>query len=148
LRRGVVDVIGSDHAPHTLEEKAGSYPATPSGMTGVQTLLPLMLDHCHHGRLSLERLVELTSANAARLFGIAGKGALEVGYDGDVTLVDLAARRTITNSWIRSRCGWTPFDGVSVQGWPVATVIRGRCVMREGELLGSPGGLPLRFACA
>ncbi len=145
LAEGVVDVIGSDHAPHTLEEKAKPYPASPSGMAGVQTLLPLMLDHVNAGRLSLERLVDLTSAGPARIYGIAGKGRIAVGYDADFSIVDLTARREITNAWIASKCGWSPFDGMSVTGWPKATVIRGKTVMREDELIGEPAGQPVRF---
>lgn len=143
---GTVDVIGSDHAPHTLEEKRGVYPNTPSGMTGVQTLVPIMLNHVQAGRLSLDRFIDLTSAGPARLFGVAAKGRIAAGYDADFTVVDLGAKRTIENSWIRSRAGWTPFDGMTVTGWPVATVVRGRIVMREGELLGPPSGKPVRFA--
>ncbi|MDJ0611734.1 MAG: dihydroorotase [Kiloniellales bacterium] len=145
LDQGIVDVIGSDHAPHTREEKAGDYPATPSGMPGVQTLLPLMLDHVNAGRLSLRRLVDLTSAGPQRIFGIAGKGRLAVGYDGDLTLVDLGARREITADWLAAKCGWSPFEGMTVTGWPMATVIRGRIVMRDGALQGEPAGRPVRF---
>ena len=142
---GTVDVIGSDHAPHTLEEKQRTYPASPSGMTGVQTLVPVMLDHVSAGRLSLERFIDLTSAGPARVFGIARKGRIAAGYDADFTIVDLAARRTIENGWIRSRAGWSPYDGMAVTGWPTATVVRGRPVMRDGELLGPPAGKPVRF---
>jgi dihydroorotase len=145
LDQGIVDCIGSDHAPHTREEKAKPYPTSPSGMPGVQTLLPIMLDHVANGRLTLERLVDLTSAGPARIYGMAGKGRIAVGYDADLTLVDLAAVRRIENSWIASRCGWTPFDGVSVRGWPVMTVLRGHMVMREDSLVGEPIGQPLRF---
>lgn len=145
LDDGVVDVIGSDHAPHTRAEKDGDYPKTPSGMPGVQTLVPVMLDHVTAGRLSLERFVDLTAHGPARIYGIAGKGRLAKGHDGDFTIVDLKARRTITNDWIRSKCGWTPFDGRDVVGWPMATVIRGRIVMRDDELLGEPSGEPVRF---
>ncbi|OAN54073.1 dihydroorotase [Paramagnetospirillum marisnigri] len=145
IASGVVDVLGSDHAPHTLEEKGQPYPQSPSGMTGVQTLVPLMLDHVNHGRLSLERLVDLTSAGPARIYNIAGKGRIALGYDADFTVVDMRAERTITNDWIESRCGWTPFDGKTVTGWPVATIVRGRTVMREGQLLGAPVGEPVRF---
>ncbi len=142
---GIVDVVGSDHAPHTSEEKAKPYPASPSGMPGVQTLVPLMLDHVNAGRLSLERFVDLTSTGAQRVFGTAGKGRLAVGYDGDLTLVDLKAQREIKASDQASRCGWTPFDGMMVTGWPVMTIVRGRVVMRDGALQGDPVGERVRF---
>jgi dihydroorotase len=145
VSQGVVDVIGSDHAPHSRAEKAGDYPATPSGMPGVQTLLPLLLDHVNAGRLSLERLVDLTSAGPQRVYGIAGKGRIAAGYDADLTLVDLTARRVITGKWLASKCGWSPFEGMTVTGWPAATVIRGRVVMRDDELQGTPAGRPVRF---
>jgi dihydroorotase len=146
VAEGVVDVLGSDHAPHTRDEKARPYPDSPSGMAGVQTLLPLMLDHVHAGRLSLARLVDLTSAGPARVFGLPAKGRIAEGADADLVLVDLARRETLRNAQIASRCGWTPFDGQQVTGWPVATVLRGCVVMREGEVLGEPSGRPLRFA--
>lgn len=142
---GVVDVIGSDHAPHTSDEKDKPYPQSPSGMTGVQTLVPIMLDHVNSGRLSLERFVDLTSAGPARIFNIAGKGRVALGYDADFTLVDMQTERVITNQWIVSRCGWTPFDGKRVTGWPIATIIRGRTVMRDGQLMGEAAGKPVRF---
>ena len=145
VAQGVVDVIGSDHAPHSLEEKAKPYPTSPSGMPGVQTLLPLLMDHVNAGRLTLERLVDLTSAGPARIYGIAGKGRIAVGYDADLSIVDLKAKREITADWLASKCGWSPFEGRRVTGWPVATVIRGRVVMREAELLGDPAGAPVRF---
>ncbi len=142
---GIVDCIGSDHAPHTREEKARPYPRSPSGLTGVQTLLPLLLDHMAQGRLTLARLVDLTSAGPARIFGIAGKGRIAQGYDADFTLVDLKAKRTITNDWIASRSGWTAFDGMEVTGWPKATIVRGHIVMRDDAVLDKPIGEPVRF---
>ena len=142
---GVVDCIGSDHAPHTREEKARPYPRSPSGLTGVQTLLPLMLNHVAEGRLTLQRLVDLTSAGPARIFGIAGKGRIAVGYDADFTVVDLKERRTITDAWIASKAGWTAFDGMDVTGWPKATVVRGNIVMRDDQILDRPIGIPVRF---
>src|SRR6185369_5244938 len=145
VRAGIVDCIGSDHAPHTLEEKARPYPTSPSGMPGVQTLLPLLLDHMAAGRLTLERLVDLTSAGPARIYNISGKGRLAVGYDADLTLIDLGATRRIENRWIASRCGWTPFDGVTVKGWPAMTILRGAVAMREDEVVGAPAGRPVRF---
>jgi dihydroorotase len=144
LSQGVVDVLGSDHAPHTLEEKAKPYPATPSGMPGVQTLVPVMLDHVSAGRLSLARFVDLTSAGPQRLFGIAGKGRIAVGYDADFTIVDLKAERVVEDAWIGSKCGWTPFTGRKLRGWPVGTLVRGQLAMWQGEL-GAAGGRPVRF---
>ncbi|MFN3710004.1 MAG: dihydroorotase [Alishewanella aestuarii] len=143
---GTVDILGSDHAPHTLEEKARSYPDSPSGMTGVQTLLPIMLNHVAAGRLSLLRLVDLISSNPARIFGLIGKGRLAVGYDADFTLVDLAAQRQIDNSWIASKVGWTPYHGTRVTGWPIATLINGKLVMHSDQVLGQPQGQVFRFA--
>ncbi|AZV94126.1 dihydroorotase [Bordetella sp. J329] len=145
IRNGLVDVIGSDHAPHTLAEKARPYPESPSGMTGVQTLLPVMLDHVHAGRLSLQRLVDLTSAGPARIFGIEGKGRIALGYDADFSIVDLRARRVIRNDWIASVSGWTPYDGRAVTGWPIHTVIRGCCAVRDEALTGKPKGAAVRF---
>ena len=146
VQQGIIDVLGSDHAPHTLEEKAKPYPDSPAGMAGVQTLVPVLLNHVAAGRLTLARFVDLTSAGPQRLFGIVGKGRIAVGYDADLTIVDLKRRQTITDSWIASRCGWTPYDGMSVTGWPVGTVIRGARVMWEGEVLQPGGGQPVRFA--
>lgn len=145
LAQGVVDVIGSDHAPHTREEKAKPYPASPSGMPGVQTLVPIMLDHVNAGRLSLTRFMDLTSAGPSRVFGIAGKGRLAKGYDADFTLVDLKRTETITHAQMANVSGWTPFDGKSVTGWPVMTLVRGHTVMRDGALTGPKIGQPVRF---
>jgi dihydroorotase len=145
IEQGIIDVLGSDHAPHTLEEKQKTYPASPSGMTGVQTLVPLMLDHVNAGRLSLARFVDLTSAGPARLFNIACKGRIAAGYDADFTVVDLSRTETITNKWVASRVGWTPYDGVDVTGWPVGTFVRGRRVMWQGELATASTGEPVRF---
>jgi dihydroorotase len=145
LDLGVVDVLGSDHAPHTRDEKAKPYPASPSGMTGVQTLVPLMLDHVNAGKLSLARFVDLTSAGPNRLFGIANKGRIAVGYDADFTIVDLKRRETITNAKVGSRAGWTPYDGATVTGWPVGTIVRGERVMWEGEVVAPGRGEAMRF---
>jgi dihydroorotase len=145
INSGLVDVLGSDHAPHTLEEKAKAYPQSPSGMTGVQTLVPIMLDHVSKGRLSLERFVDLTSHGPHRVFGLAGKGRIAEGYDADLTIVDLARTETIRDSWIESRSQWTPYDGVKVQGWPVGTYVRGTCAMWQGEIAGPATGQPARF---
>jgi dihydroorotase len=145
VREGLIDVIGSDHAPHTREEKDRTYPDTPSGMPGVQTLATILLDHVNAGRMSLERFVDLTASGAQRIFGVAGKGRIALGYDADFTIVDLKKKRKIENSWIASKCGWTPFDGMTTTGWPVATIIRGRTVMRDHALVASGQGEAVRF---
>lgn len=134
INNGIVDVIGSDHAPHTLDEKAQPYPNSPSGMTGVQTLLPIMLDHVHKQRLSIERLIDLTSSGPVRLFNIRNKGRIAVGYDADFSIVDLKAKRTIRNEWIASVSGWTPYDGREVTGWPIHTIVRGDIKVRDEAL--------------
>lgn len=146
IGNGVVDVLGSDHAPHTLEEKAKPYPASPSGMTGVQTLVPIMLDHVNAGRLTLERFVDLSSHGPNRIFGMARKGRIAAGYDADFTVVDMKRRETITNAQAGSRAGWTPYDGKEVTGWPVGTIVRGTRVMWEGEIATPGQGRPVEFS--
>lgn len=145
VHNGVADILGSDHAPHTREEKNHPYPESHSGMTGVQTLVPIMLDHVNAGRMSLQRFVDMTSHGPNRLFNLAGKGRIAVGYDADLTVVDMNRTETITNQWIASKPGWTPYDGVAVKGWPVGTIIRGNTVMWEGELVTAAQGQPIRF---
>ena len=145
LGQGVVDILGSDHAPHTLEEKAKPYPASPSGMPGVQTLLPLMLDHVARGHTTLQRVIDLTSAGPQRVFGIAGKGRIAVGYDADFSVVDLKARWTVTDDWLASRCGWSPFTGMELTGRAVGTIVRGHRVMWDGALAAAAIGEPIRF---
>ncbi|WP_340317507.1 dihydroorotase [Rhizorhabdus argentea] len=145
LRQGVPDVLGSDHAPHTKDEKAKVYPASPSGMPGVQTLLPLMLNHVAEGRLTLQQLIELTSAGPQRVFGLRTKGRIALGYDADFSIVDLRARWTIAEDWLASRCGWSPFTGMTLTGKPVGTIVRGHRVMWDGGLANAAIGTPIRF---
>ena len=144
INEGVVDIIGSDHAPHTLEEKSQAYPRSPSGTPGVQTLVPIMLDHVNNGKLSLDRLLDLLCYGPNRVFQISGKGRIARGYDADFTIVDLKADKTITNEQQESRAGWTPFDGKKVSAWPIATIIGGQTVMRDDELI-APVGTALQF---
>lgn len=142
---GRVDTIGSDHAPHPRAAKERPWPAVAAGLTGTQTLLPVMLDHLNAGRLTLARLVDLMAAGPARIYGMPDKGRLAHGFSADLTLVDLSARWEITSDWLASPCGWSPFEGMRVTGWPVATVVGGHVVMREGEVLGEPIGRLARF---
>ena len=145
LGQGVPDILGSDHAPHTLEEKAKPYPDSPSGMPGVQTMLPLMLNHVAEGRTTLARVIDLTSAGPQRVFGIIGKGRIAVGYDADFSVVDLKARWRIEENWLASRSGWSPFTGMTLTGRPIGTIVRGQRVMWDGALANSAIGEPIRF---
>lgn len=145
LRAGVVDVIGSDHAPHTLEEKGRPYPKSPSGMPGVQTTVPLMLHAISEGKMTLEHLVELMAHGPQRVHQLSGKGRIALGYDADFTFIDLGREETIEDSKMATRCGWTPFHGMRIQGWPVRTIIRGHDVMVNGELMPRIEAQPVRF---
>ena len=142
---GTVDTIGSDHAPHPYAAKLKPWPDCPAGLTGVQTLVPVMLNHVNAGRLSLARMVDLMSAGPARVYGAVNKGRMATGYDADFTLVDLKKKRRISNDWIVTPAGWTPFDGMNVTGWPVGTIVRGHQVMRDDEVLGKPSGQLVMF---
>ena len=144
LNDGTVDVLASDHAPHTLDEKSQIYPQSPSGTPGVQTLVPIMLNHVNAGKLSLERLVDLWSYGPERVHRLIKKGRIKEGYHADFTVIDLKRENIITNAQQKSKTGWTPFDGVKVKGWPVMTIIRGHVVMRDDELF-SPIGKPVLF---
>ena len=145
LNSGVVDIVASDHAPHTLEEKSETYPKSPSGTPGVQTLVPIMLNHVNNGKLSLEKLVSLWSYGPERIHKISNKGRIKEGYDADFTIVDMNKEMVIENSQQRSKSKWTPYDGMKVKGWPTYTIIRGSCVMQDDEILGHPMGEKIRF---
>jgi dihydroorotase len=145
VNQGVPDVLGSDHAPHTKEEKAQEYPASPSGMPGVQTLLPLMLDHVAKGRLTMQRLIDLTASGPQRIFNLVNKGRIAPGYDADFTIVDLKKQWEVEDEWLASRCGWSPFTGMTLTGRPIGTIIRGRRVMWEASLANEAHGRPVRF---
>ena len=145
VQSGLVDMIGSDHAPHTKEEKEKTYPNSPSGIPGVQTLLPLMLDHVNKGRLDLKRLVQLLAHNPARRFQLKNQGMIKEGFKANFTIIDLKAKKTIEQSWLASKCAWSPFENWKVQGWPMFTFLHGQKVMAEGEILGSPSGQKVDF---
>jgi dihydroorotase len=145
VREGVVDTVGSDHAPHPRAAKERPWPEVAAGLTGVQTLVPIMLDHVNAGRLTLGRMVDLMAAGPARVYGALGKGRIAVGYDADFSIVDLRRRRRITNDWIVTPAGWTPFDGMEVAGWPQSVIVRGRVVMRDDAVVGEPQGRLVGF---
>ena len=145
LHEKTVDVIGSDHAPHTIEEKSNNYPNSPSGMPGVQTILPIMLNHVSDRKLSIHRLVELLCYNPAKIYGLKNKGIIKLGYDADLSIIDLNKKTSINNAQMASKCGWTPFHNFKITGWPVMTIINGQIIMKDGKLIGKPSGVPLEF---
>ena len=145
VKNSVVDVLGSDHAPHSKEDKNKKYPGSPSGMPGVQTILPIMLDHINNEKLSLNQLVKLMCENPCRIFGIKNKGYLKEGYDADLTIIDMNKSVTIKNEMMASKCGWTPFDNYKVKGFPVATIVNGSVVMNDGKVVAESLGKPLEF---
>lgn len=145
IDNGTVDIIGSDHAPHTLEEKNIPFPNSPSGMPGVQTTVPVMLNHVNQGRLSLTRLIELMHYNPCRLFAMPDRMGIAVGKRANFTIVDMNKENTITSDWIESKVAWTPFEGMKVKGWPIATMLHGKMAYRDGEFLAKPSGRPIAF---
>ena len=145
VRNNYNDTIGSDHAPHLKTNKEKKYPNSPSGMPGVQTLLPVMLNHVNNKRLTLEQLMTLICENPVKIFGIQNKGFLKENYDADITIVDLNKSIKIKNEYIQSKCGWSPFHGESFKGYPVATIVNGKIKMKYGKILGDPEGQPLIF---
>ena len=145
IKNNIVDVLGSDHAPHLKVNKEKVYPDTPSGMPGVQTIFPVMLDHVNSGKLSLEQLINLMCENPCRIFGIKNKGYIKEGFDADLTIADMSKEVVIKDEMIASKCGWTPFNNYKVKGFPVGTIINGDLVMSDGKVILESKGQPLKF---
>jgi dihydroorotase len=145
IKNNIVDVLGSDHAPHSKENKDKEYPNTPSGMPGVQTIFPVMLDHVNNGKLSLEQLIKLVCENPCKIFGIKDKGFIKEGFDADLTIVDMNKEKVIKNEMMASKCGWTPFNNYKVKGFPIGTIVNGNLVMSEGKIISKAIGKPLKF---
>jgi dihydroorotase len=145
IKNSVVDILGSDHAPHSKEDKNKKYPASPSGMPGVQTILPIMLNHINNEKLNLEQLIKLMCENPCRIFGIKNKGYIKEDFDADLTIVDMNKEQTIKNEMMASKCGWTPFNNMLIKGFPVATIINGKVVMLDGKVVTEGYGKPLEF---
>tara|TARA_A100001015_G_scaffold83776_1_gene92996 strand:- start:2079 stop:3386 length:1308 start_codon:yes stop_codon:yes gene_type:complete len=146
VKNNLNDTIGSDHAPHLKVNKDKEYPNSPSGMPGVQTLMPVMLDHVNCGRLSLSQLINLVCENPIKIFGIQNKGFIKEGYDADFTVVDMDKKIIIKNENIESKCGWSPFDGIEFKGTPVGTIIDGKIKMKNSKIIGEAEGKPLKFS--
>ena len=140
-----INVIGSDHAPHTLKEKKMKWPNSPSGLPGVQTTLYLMLHHVNKKKISLEKVIELLSFNPAKIYKIKNKGQIKKGYDADITIVDLNKNYTIKNQDMAYKSGWTPFDGIKVKGYIYATLVNGKIKMIDKKIIGKPDGKMVQF---
>ena len=145
IKNNIVDVLGSDHAPHSKENENKEYPNTPSGMPGVQTIFPVMLNHVNSNKLTLEQLIKLMCENPCRIFGIKNKGYIKEGYDADLTIADMNKEVTIKNEMIVSKCGWTPFNNHKIKGFPVGTIVNGNLVMSDGKVILESKGTPLEF---
>ena len=145
VKNSIVDILGSDHAPHSKEDKKKKYPTSPSGMPGVQTILPIMLNHINNKKLNLEQLIKLMCENPCKIFGIQNKGYIKEGYDADLTIVDMNKEQTIKNEMMATKCGWTPFNDMTIKGFPFATIINGKTVMLNGKVISEGLGKPLEF---
>ena len=145
IKNNYNDTIGSDHAPHLKVNKDKTYPDSPSGMPGVQTLLPVMLDHVNNDRIKLEQLIKLICENPVKIFGIQNKGYIKIGFDADITVVDLSRYIEIKNENMQSKCGWSPYNGQKFKGTPVLTIVNGKIKMNDGKIIGEPEGLPIIF---
>jgi dihydroorotase len=145
LKAGLIDCIATDHAPHTREEKEKGYPQSPSGMPGVETSLPMLLNRANQGLCSLRDVVRWMCEGPARCYGMKGKGKIEVGYDGDFALIDMAKEKTIENGKLQTKVNWSPYNGWTTKGWPVATVVGGHVVFREGQFFPEVKGREIRI---
>ena len=146
LLDGVIDFIATDHAPHTLEEKAQTYPNTPSGMPGVETSLPLMLTQAKAGRCTVAQVAHWMSTAVAKAYGIPKKGAIAPGYDADLVLVDLENYAPVRRETLQTKCRWSPFEGWELTGWPVTTIVGGQVVYDHGKLNTKVRGQALTFS--
>ena len=145
VRNNYNDTIGSDHAPHLKENKEKEYPQSPSGMPGVQTIVPIMLNHLNEGKIKIEQLVNFLCENPVKIFGIMNKGYIKEGFDADFTIVDLNKEIEIKNEIIESKCKWTPFHGKKFKGKPTYSIVGGEIKMKDGKVIGNPSGRALNF---
>jgi dihydroorotase len=146
VRESICDVIGSDHAPHTLEEKQKPYPESPSGMPGVQTLLPLLLNAVHLQKLSLEQVVELVSVNPIKKFGITSRNLIVEGGDATLTVVNMNQEWNVTKAWLKSKCGWSPFENQKLKGQPTGVISHGQICLWNTQLIGRPKAQKMTFS--
>ncbi|MCK5015944.1 MAG: amidohydrolase family protein, partial [Candidatus Peribacteraceae bacterium] len=127
-----ISTIGTDHAPHTEEEKESKNP--PYGVPGVETRVPLFMDAVNKNRTTLKRVIETMCENPAKIFKIKNKGFIKEGKDADLTIVDMKLRKNVRNDGLFTKCGWSPFDGYELKGWPITTIVNGKVVFENGEV--------------
>mgnify|MGYP000176574272 FL=1 len=145
IKNNYNDTLGSDHAPHLKENKDKAYPDSPSGMPGVQTILPIMLNHLNEKKITLEQIVNFMCENPVKIFGIKNKGFIKENFDADLTIVDLNKYIEIKNEKIESKCKWSPFHKYKFKGSPTCTIVNGEIKMKDGEIIGDPKGRPIIF---
>ncbi len=145
IKNNFNDTLGSDHAPHLKENKDKAYPDSPSGMPGVQTILPIMLNHLNEKKITLEQIVNFMCENPVKIFGIKNKGFIKENFDADLTIVDLNKYIEIKNEKIESKCKWSPFHKYKFKGSPICTIVNGEIKMKDGEIIGDPKGRPIIF---
>jgi dihydroorotase len=145
LKDGVIDCMATDHAPHTREEKDQPFGEAPSGMPGVETVMPLMLHQANQGRCSVNDVVKWLCEKPVELYGVKGKGRIAPGYDADIVLVDLSKTREIRDGELQTKSNWSPYHGWQIKGWPVVTMVNGNVVFREGEFFNDVKGREICF---
>ncbi|MEN9218696.1 MAG: amidohydrolase family protein, partial [Gloeomargarita sp. DG_2_bins_126] len=146
LKEGIIDFMATDHAPHTLAEKARPYPESPSGMPGVETLLPVMLTQAKAGKCTLNQVVNWLSTKVAAAYGIANKGKIAPGCDADLVLVDWEHYHPVRREDLQTKCGWSPFAGWELTGWPQVTIVGGQIVYNQGQFNEQVRGKALQFS--
>lgn len=145
LRDGLLQIVASDHAPHLKNEKDGEYDSIPAGVPGVETLLPLMLHAVYEGRLDFVQLAKFTAENPARIFRIVNKGKIQIGYDADLILVDMDLEKEVKAENLQTKCGWSPFEGKKLRGWPVMTLVNGTIIWENGKLVSGERGKEVTY---
>jgi len=145
LKFGVIDMIATDHAPHTIEEKEQSYEKAPSGVPELDTLLPIFLNTVNDEGMTIEELVGYLCEKPAQIFGIKNKGFLKEGYDADIVVVDMDIEKKVERANLFSKCGWSPYEGSNFKGWPVMTFVGGELVFEEGKIVGEKVGREVEF---
>ncbi len=140
-----IDIIATDHAPHTIEEKEQAYEKAPSGVPELDTLAPILLNVVNDDGLTIAELTKLCCERPAKLFGLKNKGQIEPGFDADLVVVDMEIEREVEREKLFTKCGWSPYEGLSFKGWPVMTFVNGEMVFENGKIVGKAAGKEVEF---